>query len=135
MKTCPYCGKRYPDTASVCELDQQPLKGESPRRANPRALEGTCPACGVADDFYHVVEPRSAFNLLVYLAGGVPALIFWNAAKSRRVHCHHCGAGFNIRSTLARFCGIIFWLLVAPTIIALILFPIEVLLSFVLPPG
>src|ERR1700722_3892156 len=25
MKTCPYCGKEYPDTATVCELDANPL--------------------------------------------------------------------------------------------------------------
>jgi hypothetical protein len=25
MRTCPYCGKEYPDTATVCELDANPL--------------------------------------------------------------------------------------------------------------
>src|SRR3974390_3354374 len=27
MKTCPYCGARYPDEAEVCATDHQPLKG------------------------------------------------------------------------------------------------------------
>ena len=25
MKTCPYCGKEYPDDATVCAVDQTPL--------------------------------------------------------------------------------------------------------------
>jgi hypothetical protein len=25
MKKCPYCGKEYPDSATVCELDANPL--------------------------------------------------------------------------------------------------------------
>ena len=28
MKTCTYCGKEYPDEASVCTIDQQPLQSE-----------------------------------------------------------------------------------------------------------
>ena len=30
MKTCPYCGKEYPDDAIVCKLDQQPLVFSKP---------------------------------------------------------------------------------------------------------
>jgi hypothetical protein len=25
MKKCPYCGKEYPDSAAVCEIDHNPL--------------------------------------------------------------------------------------------------------------
>ncbi len=30
MKKCPYCGKEYPDEASVCAIDQEPLGSDSP---------------------------------------------------------------------------------------------------------
>jgi MFS family permease len=31
MKTCPYCGKEYPDDAVACELDQSPLVFSKPK--------------------------------------------------------------------------------------------------------
>lgn len=31
MKTCPYCGKEYPDDAVVCELDENPLVFSKPK--------------------------------------------------------------------------------------------------------
>lgn len=30
MKKCTYCGKEYPDNASVCAIDQEPLESDSP---------------------------------------------------------------------------------------------------------
>lgn len=35
MKTCPYCGKEYPDNASICELDQNLLVYSKPKSINP----------------------------------------------------------------------------------------------------
>ena len=26
MKKCPYCGKEYPDDATICAVNQQPLQ-------------------------------------------------------------------------------------------------------------
>lgn len=31
MKTCPYCGEKYPDDATICELDQNPLVHFDPK--------------------------------------------------------------------------------------------------------
>jgi len=33
MKTCPYCGKKYPDEALVCAIDQEPLDPKLPKTA------------------------------------------------------------------------------------------------------
>jgi len=30
MKTCPYCGKQYPDDVELCPLDQHPVEGARP---------------------------------------------------------------------------------------------------------
>ncbi len=35
MKKCTYCGKEYPNDATVCELDQQPLISTDPRLQSP----------------------------------------------------------------------------------------------------
>ena len=34
MKTCPYCGKEFPDDAAVCAIDQTPLIPPRPRLSN-----------------------------------------------------------------------------------------------------
>lgn len=31
MKTCPYCGKEYPDDAVICEIDESPLVFSKPK--------------------------------------------------------------------------------------------------------
>ena len=31
MKTCPYCGKEYPDDVAVCEIDRNPLVSAKPK--------------------------------------------------------------------------------------------------------
>lgn len=33
MKKCPYCGKEYPDDATVCAIDQEPLQSDTPPAA------------------------------------------------------------------------------------------------------
>jgi hypothetical protein len=36
MKQCTYCGKEYPDDATVCEIDRQPLVPFGTKVAEPR---------------------------------------------------------------------------------------------------
>src|SRR5712692_4948775 len=50
MKSCPQCGRSYPDTESFCDVDGTAL-GQSGSSARPRGTEAmtsgvTCPACG-----------------------------------------------------------------------------------------
>lgn len=43
MKKCPYCGKEYPDEATVCQLDANPLaaaKGTNAAPPFPNAMSG-----------------------------------------------------------------------------------------------
>jgi hypothetical protein len=35
MKSCPYCGKEYPDDATVCLIDQQSLVSDAPAGFSP----------------------------------------------------------------------------------------------------
>jgi hypothetical protein len=38
MKTCPHCGKEYPDDVVLCPIDQTPLEAESANRKNSTAM-------------------------------------------------------------------------------------------------
>jgi hypothetical protein len=84
-----------------------------------------CPACG-GNDYAPAVELRGSFSWLVFLAGGVFAVLFRNAGRRRKVKCNDCGALFEVRAALSPLSLFLFWLLIGPTIIALIIF----LLSF-----
>ena len=121
MKTCSYCGKQYPDDAEVCVLDQQPLKGLAELPAGATSPKVTCPQCGAADDFSPVLEMRSSFSLLAFLSGGLIAVLFRNAGRPRRVRCNKCEARFYVSSPLSKISRVIFWLLVTPTIVVLII--------------
>lgn len=121
MKTCSYCGKEYPDDAEVCALDQQPLKGLAEASAGNASPKVICPQCGAADDFTPVPEVRSSFSLPVLLLGGLIAVVFRNAGRPRRVRCNKCEARFYVSSTFSKISRVIFWLLVAPSILALII--------------
>lgn len=78
-----------------------------------------CPVCGAFDGYKPAVELRGSFSWLIFLAGGLFAVLFRNAGRTRRVRCNKCGALFNIRTPLSIVSLVIFWLLVAPTIIGL----------------
>jgi len=120
MKDCPYCGKQYPDDAVVCPLDQQPLGGpaESHQKRVPAVL---CPACGASDDYTPTVELRGSFSWPVFFAGGLLAVLFRNAGRRRKVRCNKCEAIFNVRTVLSKVSLVIFWLLICPTILTLII--------------
>jgi len=119
MKTCSYCGRQYPDDAEVCALDQQPLKGPAESPAGVAPPKVTCPQCGAADDFTQVIDSRGSFSLTAFLFGGLMAVFLRNAGKARRVRCNKCDARFYVSSLLSKISRVIFWLLVAPSIICL----------------
>ncbi len=124
MKSCPYCGAQYADDAVACAADGHPLDSstESRQRSSGAAAPRVrCPACGAPDDYAQTVELRGSFSWLVFLAGGLLAVLFRNAGRRRRVRCNKCEALFDVRTPLSMLSLVFFWLLVCPTIIALII--------------
>ncbi len=73
MKKCSYCGKVYPDTATVCDIDQQPLWD-----VNPPPLPGTAPL--PPSDPRQIIDNEHLKLLVIfqYIFGGLAfaALIF-----------------------------------------------------------
>jgi hypothetical protein len=81
---------------------------------------GCCPACGAWDNYREVVQLRSSFNWLVFLAGGLWALLFFNASRKTRVQCNQCEALFDIRKPFSGVSKVIFWLLISPVIASMV---------------
>jgi hypothetical protein len=124
MKSCPYCGEQYSDDAVACAIDGQPLCDPTEARPKPKeraAPRVHCPACGAADDYQPTVELRGSFSWLLFLAGGIPAVVFRNAGRARKVRCNKCEALFNVRTPLSKASLVCFWLVISLVIIALIL--------------
>jgi len=136
MKPCPYCGAQYADDVVVCAIDGHPLDGPSGAReefggtAVPRVR---CPACGAEDDYAATVQLRSSFSWGVFLAGGILAVLFRNAGRRKKVRCNKCEALFEIRTPLSRVSLVLFWLLICPTIVALIVLLVTLLGSIFSP--
>src|SRR6266496_669546 len=123
MKACPYCGKQYSDDAIVCPIDRQPLNDSAELHQKVSAMPGPrvlCPVCGASDDYTPTVELRGSFSWPVFFAGGIFAVLFRNAGRRRKVRCNKCETLFNIRTPLSKVSWVLFWLLICPTIIALI---------------
>jgi len=124
MKPCPYCGAQYPDDAVACSVDGNQLSApvQSEQETNHRsATRVRCPACGASDDYSATVQLRSSFSWLVFLAGGIFAVLFRNAGRPRRVRCNKCEALFDIRTPFTKVSLAFLWLLLCPAIIGLIL--------------
>ena len=133
MKSCGYCGAKYPDEASVCAVDGQSLDSwTEPQVAasKPRPGRFLCPACGAADDYRPAIELRGSFSWGVFFAGGLLAICFRNAGRSRKVRCNKCETTFNVRTPLSQISQVIFYLLICPAIITLIAFLIYLLSVF-----
>jgi len=129
MKACSYCGKQYTDDVEVCVLDQQPLKGMAKSPGKVESPKIGCPQCGAADDFTPVLPLRSSFSLPVFLFGGLIAVLFRNAGRPRRVRCNKCETLFYVSSPLSKISRMIFWLLVTPSIVVLIIVLIMIIRS------
>jgi len=136
MKMCSYCGKKYPDDAIVCAVDQNPLdeqvaEADSPAGTPHPAKPMThCPACGALDGYKRVVELRGSFNLVVFLIGGLFAVFFRTAGRPRRVQCNKCGAIFDIHTPSTKVSRVIFWLLIAPALLAILILLLHLLAIF-----
>jgi hypothetical protein len=98
--------------------DPIPAGAQSPTGATSGEMR--CPTCGATDNFTPAVELRASFNWLVFLAGGLLAIVFRNAGRPRKMRCNQCAAIFETRTSLSTLSLVIFWLLIGPTIIALI---------------
>jgi hypothetical protein len=90
----------------------------------------TCPGCGAADDYSHLVALRRSFSMVAFLFGGLIAVLFHNAGKPSRVRCNKCEVRFYIRSRLSKVARVIFWLLVAPTIVSLVIILAVIMFTF-----
>jgi hypothetical protein len=120
MKVCSYCGKQYGDSVDLCPVDQHPLNVLKDLGAGEVSKKVVCPECGAADDYTQLVARRSSFSVVTFLLGGILAVIFRNAGSPRRVKCNKCEARFDFTGPLSKFSRVIYWLLVAPAIIGLL---------------
>ena len=95
----------------------------------PHLVRFGCPVCGAADDYTPTIELRGSFSWTVFFAGGLLAVLFRNAGRRKKVRCNKCDAIFNIRTPLSKVSLVIFWLLICPTIITLIIFFLSLLVN------
>jgi hypothetical protein len=136
MKKCCYCGKEYPDDAVVCAVDQnllyEPVAETSDVASFPQPAKPStpCPICGALDGYKPVIELRGSFSLIVFLLGGLFAVIFRNAGRPRRMQCNTCGALFNIHTPSTIVSRVIFWLLVVPSLLAILILLLHLLAIF-----
>ena len=130
MKVCPYCGRENDAILATCRECGTSLPDTegavAPVQPKPTVV---CPACGAQDDYKTGVALRGSFSWLVFFLGGFIAVLFHNASRQRRVQCNACGAFFGIRTRLSRLSLVIFWLLIAPTIVALVFLLLSALFS------
>jgi hypothetical protein len=124
MKACPYCGAHYADEVVACAADGYPLDKLAESRealGEVAAPKERCPKCGAIGDYVPAVDVRGSFSWLVFFAGGILAVLFRNAGRQRRVRCNQCDALFSVRAPFSKLSWVIFWLLVCPTITALVI--------------
>ncbi len=95
-------------------------EGGGRQKRGGRQRAGVCPACGARDDYRPALRLRSPFSLLVFLAGRLLAVLFYNASRAKRVQCNRCGALFSVRTPWAKLSLGLFWLLLAPAFLATI---------------
>jgi hypothetical protein len=120
MKVCSYCGKQYGESVELCPVDQHPLSVLEDLRAGEVSPKVVCPECGAADDYTGLIARRSSFSVITFLLGGILAVMFRNAGSPRRVKCNKCEARFDLTSPFSKFSQVIYWLLVTPAIIGLL---------------
>jgi len=121
MKVCSYCGRENDAVLTACRECGTSLRETevivAPVQPKPKVV---CPSCGARDDYKTGIALRGSFSWLVLLFGGLIAVLFHNASRQRRVQCNACGALFGIRTPLSKLSLLVFWLLIAPTLIVLV---------------
>jgi len=120
MKRCSYCGRENDVTVSICKGcgTTLPKVESSAIPAEPIVSGPACPACG-GQDHTAALALRGSFSWLVFLAGGFIAVLFHNASRQRRVQCNGCGHFFGIRTPMSKLSLVVFWFLIAPTVVLL----------------
>jgi len=134
MKICSYCGRENETVMTACQecgttlpsSAVMPAPALAPATPKPRVV---CPACGAHDNYRDGIQLRGSFSWFVFFLGGIIAVLFRNAGQERRVQCNACGKPFGIRTPVSKGSLVVFWLLIAPTIIILILLLIGALFS------
>jgi hypothetical protein len=81
----------------------------------------SCPQCGATNDYTQMVELRGSFSWPIFFTGGLLAIIFRNAGRSRKVRCNKCDAAFFISTPLSKVSLVIFWLLMSIIMVNLII--------------
>jgi hypothetical protein len=69
MKKCSYCGKEYPDDATICTVDQQPLQEVHPPLRN-RAAPAPFPAPSVDAQQIIDIEHLKMLSIFHYVLAG-----------------------------------------------------------------
>ena len=121
MKTCSYCGRENEVTLAHCgQCGTELPDNEGAVACSAPKSAVVCPACGVTDNNKAAIALRGSFNWIVYFLGGFFGVMFHNASRQQRVQCNACGEFFGIRSPMSKISLVIFWLLVAPTVLILL---------------
>ena len=130
MKFCSYCGRENEANTVTCvgcgtefPDGKDPVNGSNPQ---PRMV---CPACGASDNYKAALALHGSFNWAVYFFGGFLAVLFQNASREKRVQCNGCGEFFGVRSRMSKVSLVLFWLLVAPTLLILLFVLLSALFS------
>ena len=138
MKKCSYCGKEYPDEATICAIDHEFLvdvipssTGSQPSSRDQKSGSATCQNCGMIGDYRSVIVPRGSFSFPILIVGGIFAVIFRNAGRGRMVRCNNCETSFAVHTPFSKLAKILFWIFVGPAIVFAVLLLLKlVLMSF-----
>jgi uncharacterized Zn-finger protein len=137
MKKCNYCGKEYPDEATVCAIDREFLADVIPNSAGPQSSasnqksgSATCPNCGISGDYRPIIVARGSFSFPIFFAGGIFAVIFRNVGRGRMVRCNHCETRFTVHTPFSKLAKILFWILLGPMIVFAVLLLLNLVRMF-----
>ena len=135
MKVCSYCGRENDETLTHCsecgtdlaDAKSSPASAPAPVQPKPKVV---CPACGAHDNYENCIALRGSFSWVMFFLGGFIAVLFHNASRERRVQCNACSAIFGVRTRLSKLSLVILWLLILPTIVAILLKLLSALFSW-----
>jgi len=130
MRVCSYCGRENDDVFSACSGCGTGFPDINDRTvpAEPRP-KIVCPVCGAHDGYKTSIALRGSFSWVAFMLGGLIAALFHYFGRQQRVQCNACGTFFSIRTVLSKMSLAVFWLLVVPTVIVLVLIVLGILLK------